>query len=121
MKKRDPIITLLKIIEENMPETVYLMRNKERYEEVVKAMEEIKDFILSIEDDAKFKVEKDELLGTTLILEVNCTLLSFTEVDEFCEAIKKVDTIDVVAKTDGTLGITFGFNDAYVPCPPSAK
>ena len=118
MKKQDEIDALLSFYEEHMPKTVYLMRNKGRYEEIVKAMDDIKKFIETIESDATFEISKDELIGTSLALEVTCTLLSMTEVDQCCDAIKKADSIDITPKTDGNLSVIFGFNDAYVPAPP---
>lgn len=121
MKKQDEIDALLSFYEEHMPKTVYLMRNKGRYEEIVKAMDDIKKFIETIESDATFEISKDELIGTSLALEVTCTLLSMTEVDPFCDAIKKADSIDITPKTDGNLSVIFGFNDAYVPAPPKKQ
>ena len=121
MKKQDEIDALLSFYEEHMPKTVYLMRNKGRYEEIVKAMDDIKKFIETFESDATFEISKDELIGTSLALEVTCTLLSMTEVDQFCDAIKKADSIDITPKTDGNLSVIFGFNDAYVPAPPKKQ
>lgn len=121
MKKQDEIDALLSFYEEHMPKTVYLMRNKGRYEEIVKAMDDIKKFIETIESDATFEISKDELIGTSLALEVTCALLSMTEVDQFCDAIKKADSIDITPKTDGNLSVIFGFNDAYVPAPPKKQ
>lgn len=121
MKKQDEIDALLSFYEEHMPKTVYLMRNKGRYEEIVKAMDDIKKFIETIESGATFEISKDELIGTSLALEVTCTLLSMTEVDQFCDAIKKADSIDITPKTDGNLSVIFGFNDAYVPAPPKKQ
>lgn len=121
MKKQDEIDALLSFYEEHMPKTVYLMRNKGRYEEIVKAMDDIKKFIETIESDATFEISKDELIGTSLALEVTCTLLSMTEVDQFCDAIKKADSVDITPKTDGNLSVIFGFNDAYVPAPPKKQ
>jgi glutaredoxin-related protein len=121
VKKQDEIDALLSFYEEHMPKTVYLMRNKGRYEEIVKAMDDIKKFIETIESDATFEISKDELIGTSLALEVTCTLLSMTEVDQFCDAIKKADSIDITPKTDGNLSVIFGFNDAYVPAPPKKQ
>lgn len=116
--RRDEITKLLEVYEALMPKTVYLMRNKGRYEEIVKDMDEIKRFISTIEPDAEFSISKDELIGTSLGLEVVCTLFSMTEVDQFCDVIKKADSIDITPRTDGMLSVIFGFNDAYVPAPP---
>ncbi len=117
MKKHDEIDALLAVYEELMPKTVYLMRNKERYDEIIQAIKDIRDYISSIESDAKFKVEKDPLVGCHLSLEVTCTLLSIMEVDKFCNAIKKADGIEIVPLTNGDISISFGFQDAYVPAP----
>ncbi len=118
MKKQDSIDRLLALYEKHMPATVYLMRNPERYDKIAKAMEELKSFIDSIEDSATFSITKDELIGTSITLEVRCDLISFTEVDQFCSAIKMVDSIDIVPTDDGRLSVVFGFNDAYIPAPP---
>lgn len=118
---KDSIDVLLDYYIEHMPKTVYLVKNKGRYEEVVKAMDDIKTFIETIEPDAKFEISKDELIGTSVGLEVTCTLLSLTEVDQFCDAIRKADSIDIMPKTNGDLSVIFGFNDVYVPAPPKTK
>lgn len=118
MRKMDEIDKLISFYEEHMPKTVYLQRNGKRYDEIVEAMRSIQDFIATIEDSATYKVSKDELIGTSLSLDVVCTLLSLTEVDQFCDAIKKADSIDITPLTDGSLSIIFGFNDAYIPAPP---
>lgn len=94
------------------------MRNPDRYDKIVAAMQDIQNYIVSIEDDAEFKVSKDEVIGTTLILEVTCTLLSLSEVEQFCDAIRKADTIDFTPLANGDLSVMFGFNNAYIPAPP---
>lgn len=114
----DSIDALLSAYEKHMPKTVCLMKNKGRYEEITRAMNDIKAFIETIESSATFKISKDELVGTSIALEATCTLISMSEVDKFCAAIKKADTIDITPKTDGNLSVTFGFKDAYVPAPP---
>lgn len=118
---KDPIDVLLDKYVELMPETVYLMRNGKRYDEIVGAMDKIQKFIESVEPDAEFKISKDELVGTSIALEVTCTLLSFTEVEQFCAVAQKADSIDIMPMTDGNLSVVFGFNDAYIPVPPASK
>ncbi len=121
LKRKDEIDALIAVYEAHMPKTVYLMRNPGRYEQVVNAMDEIKSYISSIEESATFKITKDELVGTSLIMEVTCTLLSLSEVDQFCNAIKQADTIDFTPLASGDLSVMFGFNNAYIPVPPAAK
>lgn len=115
---KDEIDSLLAFYEAHMPHDVYLMRNKERYDEIKNAIDTIKQFVSTIESDAEFTISKDELIGTSLCLEVVCTLLSMTEVDKFCVAIKKADSIDITPRADGMLSVVFGFNDAYLPAKP---
>lgn len=108
----------IKYCRDNLHGTIYLRKNHPRYEEVMAAIDEIKEFISSIEDDATFKVEPDELLGNSLALMVTCTLLSITELDKFCSVIKKADTIDIVPLANGNLRVTFGFEHAFEAIPP---
>lgn len=118
MNKYDEIDAILAYYEEHMPKTVYLVRNKGRYEEVVSAVKEIEDFISSIERSAKFKIDRDPLVGCHLSLVVTCTLLSVMELDKFCDAIKKASGMEIVPLTNGNLEISFGFSDVWVPAPP---
>lgn len=117
MRKPDEIDALISVIEKKMPDTVYLMRNPERYDTIVSAMGELRNYIATIEDDATFKVTRAGLVGEDLALDVTCTLLAISEVDRFCNAIKVADTIDVEPLTNGDLHIVFGFKHAYVPAP----
>lgn len=106
------------IYEALMPKKVYLVRNGSRYVEITGAMRDIETAINAATYDAVFNVESDELTGTTLALEVECDLLAITEVEQFCNAIRTSDSIDIVPLTNGNLSVVFGFNDAYIPAPP---
>lgn len=106
------------IYEALMPKKVYLVRNGARYVEITGAMRNIETVINSATYDAIFNVASDELTGTTLALEVECDLLAITDVKQFCSAICKADTIDIVPLVNGNLSIVFGFDDAYIPAPP---
>lgn len=116
-KRKDTIDVLLGFIERNMPETICLTRNPDRYGKIVQDMQNIQDFF-SEDQDATFKVSKDALLGDMLCLEVSCALLAVTDVTKFANVIKEADTIDIEASTDGTISLVFGFKDAYIPYIP---
>ena len=117
MRKPDEIDALISMVEKKMSDTVYLMRNPERYDVIVSAMSELKKYITTIEDDATFEVMRTGLVGEDLSLDVTCALLSISEVDGFCSAIKVADTIDVEPLSNGDLHIVFGFRRAYIPAP----
>lgn len=118
---QDPIDALIALYLKLMPKTVYLVKNGSRFEEIACALRAIKSFIESVEPDAKFNISHDNLTGTSLSLEVTCTLLSFTRVDEFCAVIQKVDSIDITPLTNGDLSVVFSFEDAFIPAPPASK
>ena len=117
MNTIDLIKLLISDYERRLPPTVYLVRNGERYQQVIDAMQAIQRFISSVEEDARFEIVKEELIGTTLSLEVKCSVLCMTEVDKFCSAIKKADSIDIVPLSNGTLEVIFSFKNAYTTAP----
>ncbi len=117
-QKQSALDELTTFIKAKMPKTIYLLRNKGRYEEIVNEIDKIKQFILNNDPDAKFSITKDELLGLDLSLEVECTLLAITDVYQFCSVIKNANSIDIVPLANGKLSLIFSFADAYMPAPP---
>lgn len=119
--KIDPIDEILSMIDELMPETVYLTRNPERYDKVMDAVRDIKSYIESITDDVSFAVEPDKLLGNMLGLEIITPSISFSDVCKLRELVGEVDTIDIEPTADGDVAITLGFNNVWIPAPPAKK
>ena len=118
MKKFDSVDKLLETYKSLMPKTVYLVKNKRRYDEAVKAIAEITSCVKQIDNDAMVKVSKDPLTGTSLCLEIRASFVTVYLIDKFCSALKKANNFEVYPRTDGHIGFDIAFNDAFVPAPP---
>lgn len=84
---------LLETYKALMPKTVYLVKNKKRYDEAVKAICEIASCAVDADSDAKVKVSLDPLAGSSLCLEVTTSLIIVDLLDKFCAALKKQTTL----------------------------
>ncbi len=109
---------LIAFLRENLPETICLVRNKERYDEIVRSITEIQEYFVEQDDQTQFVIEKDKLLGMSLCLSVVCQLLSTTDIESLCKVIGKADSIDIEPLCNGKIRFTFGFDNAYKPAPP---
>lgn len=109
---------LLETYKALMPKTVYLVKNKKRYDEAVKAICEIASDAVAADSDAKVKISPDPLTGSSLCLEVTTSLIIVDFLDKFCEALKKADNFEVYPRTDGLLNFNVVFENAFVAAPP---
>ncbi len=109
---------LLEYIKKHLPKTVYLTKNKGRYEEILHDIDELISFVTKEDKEVTYKVYTDELLGCCLNLEFECTIFSVSDMKKFGELIKKANTFEVCAKTNGELYLAFTFEDAFVPYDP---
>ena len=98
-----------------MPETVYLVKNHPRFEEVSETIREISDFFHENDENAEITVSPDELIGTMLAVDVKTNLLCTTETNILAAFLAKADSLDVVPLTDGRVQLIFGFENAYKP------
>ena len=118
MQKIYEVDNLLEWYKKLMPKTVYLVKNKKRYDEAVKAICEIASCAVDADSDAKVKVSLDPLAGSSLCLEVTTSLIIVDLLDKFCAALKKANNIEVYARTDGLINFNVVFEDAFVAAPP---
>lgn len=109
---------LLNYYAEHMPETVYLMKNKDRYPAIEKAAKEIAEMAQACDEDADIKIYPDELTGTTLCLDITSTLFTIDCLDKFCKALKMATTFEACPLTNGKLSVGITFQNAWVPAPP---
>ena len=114
----DTIDMLLNVYKKLMPETVYLVKNKERYPNIEKTVKAISDMVFNIDEEAMIKVSPDELTGTSLCMEIVTNLFVIDDIDEFCEVLKEATTFEATPFTNGKLHIGFTFEDAWLPAPP---
>lgn len=116
--KRDKIDELLDYYVEHMPTTVYLVKNKDRYPIIEKAVKEIAEMALLYDGDAKIEIRPDELTGSALCLYITSSLFVVDEIDKFCSALKVANTFEACALTSGDVSISLTFQDAWISVPP---
>ncbi len=104
---------LIKILQEKMPETTYLAKNKERYNEVKQAIQDIADFAWASDPTAKINVSPDGITGTSIGLEIITDLFIVDCLDKFCDALRKGDTFEVCPRTDGSVYVNITFEDVF--------
>ena len=102
----------------HMPKSVYLMKNKDRYPIIEKAVKEIGDMALLCDKDAKIDIHPDALTGCTLCMDITTDLFVIDYIDKFCAALKEASTFEACPLTDGRLSVSMTFKDAWVPAPP---
>ena len=98
------------------PATIYLVKNKARYAEVMDAIRTICGFATDglNKDGTTFSMpHPDPLLGTSLILEITCDLLVFEDTQKFCAALSKADNFEVRTTNKGKVFIGIVFQDVY--------
>lgn len=102
------------------PETIYVVKNKERCAEVMDALRTISELALNSNlEGTEISTDPDELLGTSLCVEIVTNLVVFEEMQRFSAALSKADTFEVYARTDGRVGIGITFEDVYEIAKPS--
>lgn len=121
MQNFDVVDQLLETYKSLMPKTVYLVKNKQRYDEVVKAICEIASCAVDADRSAKVKISPDPLTGSSLCLEVTASLIVVDLLDKFCSALKKANNFEVLPRTDGFIEFNVVFEDAFVPAPPHGR
>ena len=115
MEKRDLFEDFCRFIKNNMPETVYLVKNHPRYEEVTENVRALHDFFREEDEEAEITVCPDELVGTMLAIEIKTVVVSTPRVKELAALLAKADSLDVYSTTDGRTALIVGFEGAYKP------
>lgn len=98
-----------------MPETVYLVKNHPRYEEATRTIWGLIAYFSQEDDTAEFSISKDELIGTSLALNVITDSFCLTDIPKPCGFLNQADSIDIIPLVDSRVRLTIGFNDAYKP------
>ncbi|MGN1103414.1 MAG: hypothetical protein ACI4QI_00930 [Candidatus Coproplasma sp.] len=117
----DSLDQLIDVYKKLMPKTVYLMKNKDRYDNAVKAISEITACAVDADQNAKVIVQPDPLTGTSLCLEIVSSLVVVDMIDKFCSALKQADNFEICPRTDGLIVFGVSFNNAFVPAPPHSE
>ena len=109
---------LLALYASKIPATVYLLKNKERYNEIVLAMDVITGFIKDISPDADIKITPQELNPTAISYCAIIDELIFSDIKAFCSAISAAANFEVYPRTNGKISLNIIFQGAYTPAPP---
>ena len=126
MPKQEQFIDIDEFLEwylSKRPETVFLVKNKARYAEVMAAVRTIYNFAHASNPEGTIlsKPSPDELTGTSLVIEIVSNLVVFDDMQKFCAALSKADNFEVHARTDGKALIGIVFEDVWQLAPPSGK
>ena len=121
MQNFDEINQLLETYKSLMPKTVYLVKNKNRYEEVEKAICEIVSCAVEADSESMVSISPDPLTGSALCLEITTSLIIVDLLDKFCTALKKASNFEVYPRIDGLIGFNVVFQDAFVAAPPFGR
>ncbi|MCD8372515.1 MAG: hypothetical protein LUD27_04350 [Clostridia bacterium] len=120
-KSYPEIDALLTVYKHLMPETVYLIKNKERYPIIMDAINDLIEYTQSYNDDTKISIKPDELIGTSLFCEIETVVFSVNNMSRFLNILKEADTIEVCPLTNGNVSVCISFKDAFVPAPPRTQ
>lgn len=116
-KNKDIIDEIIDVYRELMPETAYLVINEKRYNEAMAAIKEIREIVEEYDKDVVCKVEKGELIGTTLHLEITSDMCVIDKIDKFCNALKVANVFEITPLTTGKVSLAISFYDVYRPAP----
>ena len=101
-----------------MPETVYLVKNEERYEEIMSAIDKIVSLCTQEDPNTKVKVSHDPLTGTSIGLEITSGSLSVRDIKKFCEGLLVADVFGIMGLKNCKFLFEFSFQRAMKPAPP---
>jgi|GEM_PF-1914343 len=102
------------------PSTVYLIKDKQKYDAFRCATETICTFALeSNPDNTSISIRQDELLSTSICVEITTDLIVFENMRSLCDALEKVDNMEIVATTKSQAIIGLVFEEVYYFAPPT--
>jgi len=113
----DPVDEILREYESKMPETVYLVKNKVRYEAIVKSIKTIKKFVKAVSPDAKTKIKPGGMNKSSIYFKVITDEIIFKNVGDFCAAIQAASNIEFYPREDGNIAMSILYNGAYDIAP----
>lgn len=114
----DSLDKFVEYLEEIIPDTTYLTKNKKRYDEVKEAIQQIADFAWGVDESADIDVKPDEITGTCMLMTIRTNIFIVDEMDKFCKALQKADTIDAAALDDGRISLGLTFENVFELLPP---
>jgi hypothetical protein len=123
MQKQDKFANLddfLDWFKSMRPETIYLVKDKRRYAEVMDAIRTIYDFAHASNPDGTVLTTPapDQLIGDKICIEIISNLVVFEDMKKLCAALSKASNFEIVARTDGKASIGIVFEDVYDFAPP---
>jgi len=116
--KKDEVDSFMEYYKQHMPKTIVLAKNKPRYDEVMKAIEDISNFVWETDSNADIDVYPDDLTGCAMCVKIVASLVVIEMVDKFCEALGKANNFEIYPRTDGNVCLGIVFEDVFKPAPP---
>ena len=102
------------------PSTVYLVKDKAKYDEVILAVDTIGSFALeSNPNGTTISISQDELLATSICVEITTNLVVFEDMQELCSALEKADNLEITTTTKNKMVIGLVFENIYYFAPPT--
>jgi len=119
IKEIDTIDILLAIIEEMRPDVAVLEKNPARYKDLEDALTVIQKCGLASDDEAEIVVKREELIGTSVGLEIYSNLFAVDDLTEFAKMLTTANTFEVFPLSDGRACLSLGFQNVYKPFYPA--
>lgn len=102
-----------KFYTDHMPNTIVFKKCKERYDQILSAIDTISKFVYATNPEAKIEYHTDELIGDRIVLEIVTDEIIVDNLKSFCDSMKIAANFEVYPRTDGTIQFNVVFNDAY--------
>lgn len=108
---------LLADYKEKMPKTAYLLKNKERYAEIMAAIDQIIAYVVSISPDAKIEIEAGKMDTRAIYLTITTDEIIIQDIKGFCDALLNGDNMEIYPAKGDKLVMSILFNGAYSAAP----
>jgi len=108
---------LLAAYKERVPETVYLLKNKKRYSEIMAAVDRIVGYVVGISPDAKIEIEAGKMDARAIYLTITTDEIIIQDIKGFCDALLNGANMEIYPIKSNKLVISILFNGAYSAAP----
>jgi len=117
-KEFKTIDELMGFYEKNMPKNVVLVKNRERYAEILKSIEALNFFIKSISPDAVVEITMGDIDPSAIYYNATVDEIIIYKVKEFCEAISTASNFEIYPKSKSKIQLSILFDGGYEAAPP---
>ena len=118
MDTNDPIEELLQELRKHLTVNpavrIVFDRDEEVLSAVLEEIQEIADLVYASDDDPRFKIGTDELLGDLLVFSAQARSIKFDKMYKLCAGLEHADSFDVGVLTSGRIELTAGYKGVFV-------